>query len=299
VIRIIDGSAEKFLVDLTRIQNGIEAASRQVTSGLRVERPSDDPGSVGDILMLRESLSWNTQVLSNLERLQAEARTAEEALAQAVQLIDQASTFGSQGAGGSATSELRLTLAGEVSGVLEQLVGISRTTSGDRFIFSGDLDNVPIYELNLQAPGGVTQIASPSSTRQVRDADGGTLPVTRTAAEVFDDPQASVFAAVDSLRRALENNSETDVRAALDSLKQAGDALNVHLSYYGSMQTRVDNAVDRARKIDLNRQAELSSHCDADLPAAILALTQGQSQEEAALSAQANNPGTSLFDYLR
>jgi flagellar hook-associated protein 3 FlgL len=249
--------------------------------------------------MLRRDLGWNAQVLTNLDRLQTEAGTAEEALAQAIQLIDQASTFGSQGAGSTVSSEQRATLANQVTGILEQLVGISQTTSGGRFIFSGDLDNAPVYELDLQAPNGVSQVSSPSSTREVRDADGIALPASKTAQEIFDDAQGGVFAAVNSLRLALQNNSEADMRTALESLKSAGDALNTHLSYYGSLQTRVDSALGRARQVSLDRTAELSDLCDADLTGATLALSQGKVQQEAALSAQANSPTTSLFDYLR
>jgi flagellar hook-associated protein 3 FlgL len=299
MIRNIDGATESFLGDLARIHDGIARATREITSGLRVEKPSDDPFSVGDILQLRGSIAWNDQVLANLEAMRAEVESAEAGLAQAVQLIDQATTCASQGAGSTVTAQQRQILAEQVRGILEQLVGVSRTASGGRFVFSGDLGNAPMYELNLQSANGVRQLTTPSSTQQVIDADGSTLPVTRTAQEIFDAPQMGVFAVVNALRLALENNNEANIQGAVESLRSAGEALNDQLSHYGSLQDRVRSAIDRAHKIGLSRQTELSDRSDADLTAATLALNQGQLQEQAALSARARGAVASLFDYLR
>jgi flagellar hook-associated protein 3 FlgL len=294
----VDGASEKFLADLKRIQDATEAASQQITSGLRVQRPSDDPASVADILQLRAGIGWNSQVLANLDSLKTESDTAQEALAQAVQLIDQARTLGSQGTSPTVTDQARQSLAEQVRGILEQLVSISRTTCDGRFIFSGDLDSAPVFELNVTSPNGVNQLASPSATRQVEDADGTALPGTLTAQDIFDSPQASVFAALKDLLDALQNNSQTDIQTALDSLESAGDHVNTQLSHYGYLQTRVSAAIDRGQKVGLSRQTELSDRSDADLTAATLALNQGQLHEQAAFLARSRVATASLFDYL-
>ncbi len=258
MIQNIDGATQAFLADLARSQAATDKAQREISSGLRVERASDAPQQVGDILELRGELGWNTQILANLNQVKAEADTSEEVLAQAVQLLDQASTLGSEGAGSLISADQRLGLAGQVEGILTQLVGISRTTCNGSYLFSGDRADAPVYELSLGSSNGVNELITPSATRQVLDGDGIALPVSRTAQQIFDSPSASVFAAVNGLRVALQSNSESDIQAALKSLRSAGDHLNTELSYYGMLQDRVNSAIGRAHQIDVRCQSELS-----------------------------------------
>jgi flagellar hook-associated protein 3 FlgL len=299
VIRSIDGATEKFLADLARSQAAMDRAQREITSGLRVERGSDAPQQVGDILELHGELGWNTQVLANLNLAKAKTDTAEGALAQAVHLLDQASTLGLQGTGSLVSADQRVAFAGQVEGILTQLVGISRTTCGGSFIFSGDNADAPVYEVSLASPNGVSTLMTPSATQQILDAGGMALPASRTAQDIFDSPSASVLAAVNGLRVALEANSDSGIQAALDSLRTAGTHLNTELSYYGSLQNRINSGIDRAHQIDVQRQTELSGQCDADIVAATLQLNQGQLHQQAALAARARQPAGSLFDYIK
>jgi flagellar hook-associated protein 3 FlgL len=299
VIQTIDGETQKFLADLARSQAATDRAQRQISSGLRVERASDAPQQVADILELRGELGWNTQVLSNLNLLKGETDTAEGVLSQAVRLLDQAISLGSEGAGSLVPADQRSLFAGQVEGILSQLVAINRTQYGGSYIFSGDQADAPSYELDLAAPNGVNALITPTSTRQILDADGVAIPVSKTAQEIFDSPSASVFAAVNALRVALETDSDSGIQAALGSLRSAGDHLNTELSYYGMLQGRVDTAVDRANQADLRCQTELSSQCDADTVAAALELSQGQLRQQAAMSARAGQLTGSLFDYIK
>jgi flagellar hook-associated protein 3 FlgL len=299
MIRNIDGTTQKFLADLARSQAAIDRAQREITSGLRVEKASDAPRQIGDILELHGALGWNTQILANLNQLKAKTDTAEGALAQAVNLLDQASTLGSQGAGSLVSADQRVALAGQLEGILAQLVGISRTTCDGGFVFSGDRADSPVYEVNSASANGVGTLITPSSTQQILDADGMALPVSRTAQDIFDSPSASVFAALNELRVALEANSDSGIQTALASLKSAGTHLNTELSYYGTLQNRINSGIDRANRIDVQRQTELSGQCDADIVAATLELNQGQLRQQAALAARAQLPSGSLFDYIK
>ncbi len=299
MIRTIDGATQKFLADLDRFQATMDKAQREITSGFRVERASDAPQQIGDILELHGELGWNTQILGNLNQVKAETETAEGVLAQAVPLLDQASTLGSQGAGSLVSADQRLALAEQVKGILTQLVGISRTDCGGRFVFSGDRADAPAYELNLGAPNGVNALMTPAATQQILDADGMALPASRTAQDIFDSPSASVFAALNGLRVALEANSDSGIQAALESLRSAGNHLTTELSYYGALQNRINSGIDRAHQIDVRRQTELSGQRDADIVAATLELNQSQLHQQAALSARARQPAGSLFDYIK
>jgi flagellin-like hook-associated protein FlgL len=69
-------------------------------------------------------------------------------------------------------------------------------------------------------------------------------------------------------------------------------------AFYGTVQRRVDDAVDTAGKVDIQLKTQISDREDADVVAAASEATQASTQLSAAFQMKANLPHTSLFDYL-
>lgn len=306
MIQSLDPSSQEFLVSLTRIQSAIKRTNDQISSGLKVSTPSDAPDQISDILQLYTDLGQNAQIQTNLGRIKSEVGTAETILESAIKIVDRAMTLGSQGAGTMQSAEARLILADDVQSQLEQLVSASRTIVAGRYIFSGDQNQEPAYELNILNDNGVNRLLTAPSTRLIQHASGASFTAGKTAMEVFDarNPDDSlapdnVFAAVNGLRTALENNDQAAIDASLSALRAAGDHLNIELGFYGTVQNNIDEAIDFSAQLDVRLKTELSSRRDADITAAILELEQGKTQQQAAFTARAQMPRTSLFDFLR
>jgi flagellar hook-associated protein 3 FlgL len=305
MIQSLNPSAELFLANLDRIQSQINQAEQEVSSGLKISQPSDAPDQLEGLMRTRADIDRNAQVTTNLSEVKSETDTAEQSLSTATQLLDQVTSLGTQGANFTQTASTRQAIALQVQGILEQLVGISNTTVQGRFVFSGDQDQSPSYDLNLANPNGVDRLLTPQATRQVTDASGVSFTTGLTAQNIFDhrnpdDSLASdnVFAAVNGLRVALENNDQAGAAAAVTSLNTASDYLNSQLSFYGSVQNRIQSAQSFASQQSVQLQATLSQTQDADVTQAALTLSQSQTQLQAALSARAARPKTSLFDFL-
>jgi flagellar hook-associated protein 3 FlgL len=305
VLRNIDPSGEQFLADLARIQAAGSRAQRSISSGIRVANPSDAPDSVSDILRLCASIDRNSQITTNLSRVKTEVDTAEQALADAITIVDRARVLASQGAVTTQTAQDRSILSAEVKSLIERLVDASRTMVEGRYIFSGDMDFAPQYSVDFTSPDGVVRLMTTTASRQIEHPQGTTFPVGKTAEEVFDarnpdDSLASgnVFAAVNGLRVALEANDQAGIDAALSALRAAGDHLNIMQSFYGTVQRKIEDAIDAANKLDLRLKTELSSKRDTDLAQAVVDLQKTQTMQQAALQARAAMPNTSLFDYL-
>ena len=76
----VDPRSDRFLADLDRIDDRMSRIQREISSGYRVSRPSDEPGQVIDILQLRSDVSRATTINTNLDRVTAEVDTAEAAV---------------------------------------------------------------------------------------------------------------------------------------------------------------------------------------------------------------------------
>src|SRR5436190_23234767 len=153
-------AAEAFLANMERVQRTIGEATRQTSSGLRVNSASDAPDKIEGILQLRTNASHNAQVQENLALAKTDADAADSALSLATRLLDRARVLGAQGSTFTLDASGRTSIAGEVQSLLEQMVSISRTTVQGRYIFSGDDETTPPYQVDLTAAAGVAPLTT-------------------------------------------------------------------------------------------------------------------------------------------
>lgn len=301
MIPVTNPANSLFLTNLNRTEKAYADAQRQASSGLRVQQASDDPTAVRDILDLQSGIAQNQQTQTNLNDVKIELQAADGALQSATKIMDRLSAIALQGATATSTAQDRLDLAQEVRSLQDQLVQLSLTSVNGRYIFSGDQSDQPAYRLDTQSANGVTQLVATTNTRRISGADGSLLSVSKTAGEIFDSgsvTNGNVFAAVQFLATALETNSDADLAASVDNMRQASDHLNQQLPFYGVAENRVSDSLDMANKFQVEQQAALSNDRDADMAAVALTLTQIQTQLQASLQARAKYGNMSLFDYL-
>jgi len=303
----IDPHGQQFLASLDILQQKAARAQQQISSGIRVATAADAPGDISQILGIDSTLKESQQVSANLGRVKTEVDTAESSVQSAILVLQQALTIGSQGGSTlDSTVTQRPVLADLIQHLHEQLVAIAGTTVEGRYIFSGDADGSPSYAVDLTTANGVNRLSTPAATRQVQNPDGSSFKVAQTAGEIFDHRNAddslandNVFLALNNLRLALLSNNTAAITAAVSRVQGSADYLNQKLAAYGTAQTQVASAIDSAEKLNVRWKVRLGELRDTDQTAAILEMTQAQSGAQAALSAEAQRPRTSLFDYLR
>jgi flagellar hook-associated protein 3 FlgL len=305
MISNLNPSGEAFLANMTRVQRRVEEATRQASSGLRVNVASDAPDEVDAIMQLRTDTVRNTQLSSNLSLAKTDADAADSALTSATKLLDRARQLGAQGANFTLDASGRQSLAGEVEALQEQMVAISRTAVQGRYIFAGDDENTAPYQLDLTSPTGVQRMMTAPATRRLEDPAGGSFAVSKTAGEMFDarNPDGTpapnnVFAALNSLRVALLNNDTAGITAATGNIQNASDQMGISQGFYGSVLGRIQDATNYGQSYDVQLKTQLSQKVDADITEAAMTLTQGTTQLQAAFQMQAKMPRTSLFDFI-
>lgn len=301
----LSGPNQQFLSDLQRINSQLTDASRQLSSGLRINSVSDDPAAVEPILLNQSRIAHLTQTQTNLNNLKPELETGDTALSAAMKQVETAISIASQSTSPLQNPSSMQQLTIQVQGILENLVNLSASSSGGRYIFSGDLDQQALYTLDSTQPTGVRQLATATNTRSITDANGVQIWLGKTASEIFDARNSNgsvasdnVFAAVNSLLTALQNNDSAAAEASIDNLKAADTHLNEEQGYYGIGQARVNDTLTGISNSLVSVQTDQSSLRDADMAAAAVELQQATVQQQAALSARAKIGGTNLFDFM-
>jgi flagellar hook-associated protein 3 FlgL len=305
MISNLDGSSQLFLADLANVQQHLAQINREITSGKKISQASDAPDQIESLLQLRADQLHNQQIQSNLSIAKTNAQTADDALTSAIQVMDRALTLASQGASSTMDTAGRQSLAQEVQSLQAQMVAISQTGVQGQYIFSGDQSQAAVYSLDPTSPTGVDQLATVSATLLVEHPAGGSFLAAKTATEIFDlhnsDGTAAagnVFAALNNLETALAADDPTSVTQAIGNIKAASEHLNSMQSFYGSVETRIQDAQNFASQYDTQMQTQLSQKQDADVAGDALDLNQTEIHLQAAFQMQAAMPRKSLFDYL-
>jgi hypothetical protein len=73
----LNGTTEGYLDNLDRIRAAMDTIQRQVSSGVRVGRASDDPSAVSSILGTQSQIDTANQVLTNFKQLKTELETGD------------------------------------------------------------------------------------------------------------------------------------------------------------------------------------------------------------------------------
>ena len=305
MISSLNPSAEVFVSSLQLIQNRISKDQQELTSGLRVSQASDDPDQICSILQLRAQVAGVQQTQQNLEAAGPQVESAESAIQQAIQLLDNATTLAAQAASSTTDADQQLDIAPQAQGILEQLVSLSQSANNGHYIFSGDQDQLPAYTLNLANGNGVQQEIDPGPPGEIADSNGVTFQVGLTAQQIFDDRNAdgsyatdNVFAAVNGLLTSLQTGNTPGILQAVTNIKAAASHLNDESSFYGGVQNRITGANTTASQALIALQQQLSSKQDADAVSASLDLNASETNLQAAMSSEAMLKPQSLFNYL-
>jgi flagellar hook-associated protein 3 FlgL len=302
----LSAANDQFLASMNILQNNLSQADEQLSSGYRVNQASDAPQSVEDIFETRAELGQDNQTIQNLNTIQGQVQGASTAVQSAIELLNQAISLGTEGASSSSSTSSQQTLGSQVQAIESQLVAISNTEVGGVYVFSGDASASPPYQVDTSSPTGVDSLITPQqSTLQVAGPSGVTFQVSMTAQDLFDQQDSSgnptannAFAALNGLAQALQSGDTTSITQAVSVLQGAANYVNSQTSFYGTAQNNISSALSLAQMFQTQDQTQLSSLEDADATTLAVQVTQASTAVDAAMSAQAHMPTSTLFDYL-
>jgi flagellar hook-associated protein 3 FlgL len=297
--------ANWFLEGSAILQRQEITTERQLSSGYQIQDASDSPGQTPELINLGSSLASYQTYQTNLGNVQAETTAADTALSTSITLIDSARTLALQGADTTQTAADQQNLAVEVQSIQQQIVSLANTTVQGRYIFGGDQDQSPPYQIDATAATGVDQLTTQSSTRQIVNPGGTLVYQSNTAATIFGPTDSTgvptadnTFAALQNLYSSLENNDSTGIANALTSLESASTWLNQQQAGYGAAGQRVTQEQNNAANQITALQTQISGIRDTNVAQAATDLSQETTSQTAASAALAEIPQKSLFDYL-
>ncbi len=125
----------------------VDALQRQLASGRRLNRPSDDPVAASNALDVRTSKASALQYRRNVDDSQAYLATVDSTISATNEIFQRARELAIQGSNDTLTPDNRRHLLEEAKSLFEQLAAVANTTFRGEYVFSGTNTQLPPYEL--------------------------------------------------------------------------------------------------------------------------------------------------------
>jgi flagellar hook-associated protein 3 FlgL len=133
------------LAALNRTRQDTQEALLELSSGRRVNQPSDDPAAAAILVQNHDQTTVTARYLQNLSSIQGQFQTADSALSSVILVMQRALTLGVEGANGTLSDTDRAAVAAELQGIQDQLISLGNTSFQGRTLFAGTLTNSPPF----------------------------------------------------------------------------------------------------------------------------------------------------------
>ncbi len=274
----------------------------QLASGMKINRPSDDPIIAMKGVMYRRNLGEVEQYQRNFSAVHAWIDGSDSALDLAAVALQRVRELVVQAANdGGQTDDERQAISQEISQLKDHLVNIANTQVGDQYIFNGT--NTVQAPFN---PDGTPTGDENTQELNVEIANNVYLNVnSNTAVTVFGfsdgDAGSGIFGALDQIIETLTAipSLGADIGDQLPNLdKNINEILNLR-SDIGSRSNRSDLMEDRMNEMEVITNRIMSDNEDAEVDKVITDLKTQETIHRAALGVGARVIQPSLLDFLR
>lgn len=283
-----------FKRNLTNNLREMDRVQEHLSSGKRINRPSDDPVGITFSLRFRSNLTETEQYQKNVSDALSWMETTDMALGQVGDVLQRARELTIYGASDALPQASRDAIAKEISQLKEQLIQIGNTNLGGRFIFGGLKTAQPPFD----SSGNYLGSNSPAEMRY-EFGPGVTVPINIAGDVVFKSPQ-DIFATLDAIAADLNAGNTANLSGArlgeLDTVLE--NVLNWRAEM-GAKINRVELAKNRLEQTELNFKDLLSKTDDADMAQVITELKTKEEVYRSSLAAGARIMQPTLLDFLR
>ncbi|MFO0839422.1 MAG: flagellin [Phycisphaerae bacterium] len=174
-------------------QLGLFRTQNQLATGLRFQAPSEDPLRASAAERLDRHMDVLGQVDSNLRTAKAVLSEGDQAMSQALDLMNEAHGIASQAAGDILSDDERRSLAQVISGIVDQTIAVGNRRYLNSYLFSGHKGSAPFA---LEADGVVYR-GDTGRRETIIDTDLSQDQFTLSGAEYFGAVSTGVHGVVD------------------------------------------------------------------------------------------------------
>ena len=292
-MRITEGMTYlSFLSNLQQTKQDMADAELQVTSGKKVNKPSDDPSAAADIVQISGEQAANDQFTKSISAANAKLNAADTALSGVQTMINRIVQLGELGISSGSNSQ---SYVQELQGLRDQMISVANTADQGRYIFGGTMTTTPPY---AKQPDSSVIYQGNNMTGTLQIGPNATVETQIPGSQIFSG-SVDIFSTMSQLISAMQSGNSNAIATQVAQLQQFSDTVSTAQSRIGGDLNVASAASNNLTAQGLAQATELNNVQSADMAQAITKLTLSQTNLQATLAVGARIAQVSLLDYLK
>lgn len=293
----------------------------QLSTGMKINKPSDDPVGITFALRYRSELDSNDQYIENVSSSLSMLEYTDTSIGQAGDIMQKARELLVQGANGTYDQTSLDAMKVEISQLYNQMVEIGNSQFNGKQVFNGELTGDKPYPtmgvdgtVDLAADPPLLkafQVSSDTGSIKYELGAGVRLGVNITGNEVFGEgisPTATqaeiegsdnVFSLLQRAHDMLGAGDQAGVSKLLGQVDTRMNSMLTKRAEVGAKVNRVEIIQNRLDDITINLKTVQAKTEDADMSEVITNMKTEENVYQASLSVGAQLIRPSLVDFLR
>ncbi len=283
--------------EMTRLDNQMYALQVQISTGKRVNRPSDDPVGAATILLARAFKGDLEQQKRTIAHGHAMLRYADHTIGEMVQSLKRIRDLLLRGANSTITPEAYAALATEVESISRRMVELANAHINGRYIFAGRLDK-QIPFIPSGDPDAPIAYQGDSESLRLRLGESVLISVTTPGDWLFNFEDAAgnraipgvdqdLFAFLEDCRQALESRDQQQISSMIPILDKFLTHVLKAQAKVGIEDRRLEVVENSIGDASVRAAETLSVFEDCDMAETLTRLRMLEVVYQAALSAAA------------
>ncbi len=303
-MRITQSMLARVGIDQLSLQrNRLARTQEQAATGLRINRPSDDPVDYRATQRLKDSLSQNGRFMRSIDLARSRFRTTEQAMADSFDVVSLArATAVEAGNSSNSGTSTRAALRVKVEQLFDQLLSHSNARApGGGYVFSGRTSDTESF---VQAgtfvsgsPPPTVTFTGDASAIDVEIDEGVYVDVTADGSQVFQG-SVDVFAVLGDLWTGIDQGDNALIQGALGDLQLAEQQLSLERSQIGGAEAKADAFEGRLRLQEQELATQISYLEDADAFEVYSNLAGQEASLQASLQVTSRLLSPTLLDFI-
>ncbi len=292
---------QRTLANLRYQSNRIVDLQTQLSSGLRVNAPSDDPLDARRAINARAAIAKNEQYIQNIASAGPRLEETVTSLQTLTDNLLRARELTLRGANGTNDQNALDILAEEINQILEGAVNTANHQTGNTYIFGGTRTTQAPYDVTRNANGDITAVTYVGNDEDINVTigDGVDVVTNEPGANVFQSNQDLFQTLIDIRDNLLAGDRSSLQNARLAELETIRQQLGQGMARVGAVQNRFTATEAELEDFKIQLQQLLSDSIDADFADVVLNLNAQSNAFQAALNAASRVIQPSLLDFIR
>ena len=295
--------ANKSLYDSTirmlgKVSTEMTDAYITVTTGKRINKLSDDPVGLVTVLDLKSSIANISQMQRNIDMGKSWLTSGESSLEQTEEILTATKEMCVQYSSANISAEERSNAVSIIDGYLKQIISLSNSKVGERYIFGGtNTDTIP-FELNSDET--LVTYNGNDNPFSLKIGSNSNIEVGRDGQEIFGSnwDDNNIFKTFIDLKTYLENNDIGGIQSTIDNLDSHLNTTGGVISDIAGKIIRLDIKENIINDLNITYSDRKSLIEEVDIAEAMIDLNSKEMAYQAALASSSKVISLSLVDFL-